>query len=55
MATTFRATWASSQVSTPRPGPTSITPAQSEAPLSWAMRGHTPGLMRKFWPRALEK
>ena len=55
MAATFSATWESSQVSTPMPGPTSMTPAHSWAPHSAAIRGHTPGLIRKFCPSALEK
>ena len=37
------------------PGPTSITPLSGVTPETSAIRGQTVGLMRKFWPRALEK
>ena len=55
MATTLRARLDSSAVSTPMPGPTSITPLSGVTPETSAIRGQTVGLMRKFWPRALEK
>ena len=41
-------------VSTPIPGPISITPTPFSAPESSAIRGHTEGLIKKFCPRDFE-
>ena len=54
MATTLLALAANSLVSTPKPGPTSITPLVWSAPHSVAILGHISGLIKKFCPNAFE-